>query len=120
MPIKEPSPHAIRVAPAEFVGPPRSDPRVEPRSGSSDEANGREAREVSREEIERSLETLNRAAETANEKLSFVLHDASGRLMVQVINANTGEVVREIPPREVLDAEARIREMIGLFLNQTI
>ncbi|HEY3315686.1 MAG TPA: flagellar protein FlaG [Bacillota bacterium] len=77
-------------------------------------------REFTRAEIERSLETINRAAFAADERVSFVLHDGSGRLMVQVLNGSTGEVIKEIPPREILDAEARIREMIGLFLNEKV
>lgn len=77
-------------------------------------------REAARAQMERSLETVNRAASAANEKISFVLHDGSGRLMVQVLNSSTGEVIKEIPPKEILDAEARIREMIGLFLNEKV
>ncbi len=111
-PIKEPNSYAARTAQAEFV------PLLHPRPAETPEE--RDTREPSRAELERALENVNRAATVANEKISFVLHDASGRLMVKVVNSGTGEVIREIPPKEVLDGEARIREAIGLFLNRKV
>ena len=38
--------------------------------------------------------------------------------MVRVVNVFTDEVIKEIPPEEVLDTVARIREMIGLLIDE--
>ncbi|MHB0885185.1 MAG: flagellar protein FlaG [Bacillota bacterium] len=112
-PIKDGNAYAARTAQAEFVPLLRQPPAETPEERD-------EAREPSRAEVERALENVNRAASVANEKISFVLHDGSGRLMVRVVNGGTGEVIREIPSKDLLDAEARIREAIGLFLNRKV
>ncbi len=100
--------------------PPAQLPGMRAQPAADSPAEQEATRERTRAEIERSLEAVNRAAVMANERISFVLHDGSNRLMVQVINSDTGEVIREIPPKEILDAEAHIREMIGLFLNKKV
>lgn len=51
-------------------------------------------------------------------RLSFTLHEGSDRMMVRVIDVETGEVVREIPPAEILDTVARIMEFVGLLLDR--
>jgi flagellar protein FlaG len=50
--------------------------------------------------------------------LHFSVHEASGKLMVTVIDASTGEVIREVPPSEILELAAKIDEMVGLIFDQ--
>ncbi|MBA4323357.1 MAG: hypothetical protein C0408_11125, partial [Odoribacter sp.] len=38
-----------------------------------------------------------------NVDLNFSVHEASGKIMVTVVDENTGKVIREIPSRELLD-----------------
>lgn len=38
--------------------------------------------------------------------------------MVKVIDAETEEVIREIPPEKILDLVAMIWEMIGLIVDE--
>jgi flagellar protein FlaG len=38
--------------------------------------------------------------------------------MVKVVDVQNDEVIKEIPPEEVLDTVARIREMIGLLVDK--
>lgn len=53
-----------------------------------------------------------------NIDLSFSVHKASGKIIVTVINENTGEVIREIPSSELLDLAAKLEETIGLMLDK--
>lgn len=50
--------------------------------------------------------------------LQFSVHEASGELIVTVIDASTGEVIREVPPSEILELASKIEEMIGLIFDQ--
>jgi flagellar protein FlaG len=50
--------------------------------------------------------------------LSFSVHDSSGQIMVTVVNEVTGEKIREIPPREMLNLAAKFDEMIGMIFDQ--
>lgn len=51
-------------------------------------------------------------------ELQFSVNEASGRTVVTVTDAQTGEVIREIPPSEQLNLAARLEEMIGLLFDQ--
>lgn len=68
--------------------------------------------------VKRMTEMLNESAKWTHKRLRFQLHDETERLMVQVLDAETEEVIREIPPEEMLDLASRIHEMIGLFLDE--
>jgi len=49
--------------------------------------------------------------------LDISVHEATGRHMVRVYDSVTNEVVREIPPQQVLDAHASLLELAGLFVD---
>ena len=51
--------------------------------------------------------------------LQFSVHEASGEIMVTVRDESSGDVIREIPPSEVLDLAAKLGEMVGLIFDQT-
>ncbi|MBA3036695.1 MAG: flagellar protein FlaG [Desulfobacterium sp.] len=55
-----------------------------------------------------------------NIDLSFSVHKASGKIVVSVVDENTGEVIREIPSSEALDLSAKIEETIGLILDKKV
>lgn len=50
--------------------------------------------------------------------LQFSIHEASGEVMVTVMDGYTGEVIREVPPSEILDLAAKLEEMVGLMFDQ--
>jgi len=55
-----------------------------------------------------------------NVDLNFSVHEASGKIMVAVVNEDTGEVIREIPSRELLDLAAKLEETIGLIFDKKV
>ena len=76
------------------------------------------AESVSRADLEQLVEEVNTDLGRLNEKLGFRVHEATGQLVVQIVDRNSGEVVRESPPPEFLDLAARMKEMVGLFLDE--
>ena len=50
--------------------------------------------------------------------LKFMVHEASGKMMVKVTDGSTGQTIREIPPSELLNLAVRLDEMIGLIFDQ--
>ncbi len=52
-----------------------------------------------------------------NVDLQFSVHKATGTVMVTVKDDNTGEVIREIPSREILNIAAKFDEMVGLIFD---
>lgn len=55
-----------------------------------------------------------------NVDLHFSIHEATGRTLVRVINSDTGEMVREIPPEQILNLAAKLNEMMGILYDQKV
>ncbi|AZR73896.1 hypothetical protein BBF96_11150 [Anoxybacter fermentans] len=60
---------------------------------------------------------LNEMVKIFNRKLDFVIHEDTKRLLVKVIDTETDKVIREIPPEELLDLVARMRETFSIFID---
>jgi flagellar protein FlaG len=48
----------------------------------------------------------------------FNLSDESGRVQVNVIDTDSDKVIREIPPKETLNVAKRIKDFLGLILDE--
>ncbi|MEA1867503.1 MAG: flagellar protein FlaG [Thermodesulfobacteriota bacterium] len=55
-----------------------------------------------------------------NINLQFSVHEATGRTIVKVTDQESGKLIREIPPKQVLDLADRLEEMIGLFFDKKV
>lgn len=62
----------------------------------------------------------NRTLEAYGTELRFSIHEASGEVMVRVINTKDDSVVREIPPERVLDFVANVKKMLGIIIDKLI
>ncbi len=70
---------------------------------------------------------LKEAIDYANDKLkvikkefSYSVHEKLNRVMVKVIDSETKEVIKEIPPEKIMDIIAKIEELSGLLYDKTI
>ena len=50
--------------------------------------------------------------------LQFNVHEDTGRVVVTVIEESTGQVIREIPPSEVLKLAASFEKTLGVIFDQ--
>ena len=79
---------------------------------------------VDAEALQEAVHSVNRALEVSNYHLEFKVHEGSGRYQIKVVDSNSKEVLREIPPERILDLAADIRKMmdkiLGLLVDETI
>ncbi len=68
-------------------------------------------------EIDAAVNKVNSTLDAFSFSLRYKIHDESNRVMVQVIDKETDELIREIPPERLLRLAAQIQEMIGLLLD---
>ncbi|MBK3494849.1 flagellar protein FlaG [Viridibacillus sp. YIM B01967] len=73
-----------------------------------------------KETLERAINALNEFMEFHNKNSKFVLHDGLNRYFVQVVDTKTEEVVREIPPKKLLDAYYTMQKYLGKVVDETI
>lgn len=89
--------------------------RFDERSGSTTAP--QTGREVDQEEVGRVAERVNGALGALNRNLKVSVHKDTGQLVVRVTDPDSGEVIRQLPPEQLLDAEVNIRKVIGLFVD---
>ncbi|MFS0559807.1 flagellar protein FlaG [Terribacillus sp. 179-K 1B1 HS] len=71
-------------------------------------------------DIEKVIETMNQFLETSHTSLKFELHDKLDRYYVTMIDSETQEVIKEIPPKKLLDGYAKMAEFMGLLVDKKI
>ena len=98
------------------IGKEEEPPRVVEKKG--DVSSARE--EIPREEVEKATEKLNRLMGLIDKRMQFEVHDKSHRVMVKIIDKEKGEVLREIPPKKVLDMLSSLTEFIGLLVDRKV
>lgn len=72
------------------------------------------------EQIERAVVRMNIAAQMAMTHLKFELHDDPRRIVVKIIRDDTGEVIRQIPPEDLVKMDEQMRSVLGMFFDQKI
>ena len=68
-------------------------------------------------DVQAAADRLNQALDSLNRDLAISVHEDSGKLIVEVTDPGTGEVVRQIPAEQVLEVEESIDKIVGLFVN---
>lgn len=75
--------------------------------------------EQPREDLSSVVAGMNAVLENSGNHIRFMQHKESGRMMVEIVDDRTSEVVRTIPNKELLDLAARIGDMIGVMVDRT-
>lgn len=73
---------------------------------------------ISERAIRAAIDSVNKAIVGANRQFEFSVHEKTNRVMVKVIDTDTKEIVREIPPEKILDMVAQMWEMAGILVDE--
>ena len=76
--------------------------------------------EIPREEVEKAVEKLNRLMGIIDKRLEFRVDEKSQRVVVKIIDQQSGELMDEIPSQRALDILNSFSEMIGLLFDKRI
>ncbi|HKK48101.1 MAG TPA: flagellar protein FlaG [Alkalispirochaeta sp.] len=83
------------------------------------QADQQQQRQLTREEIQRYTSELQQVSQAMNKRLSFSYNEDLQLMVVKVIDRNTDKVIKELPPTELQRVHMRIREAIGLLLDES-
>src|SRR5574344_333360 len=69
--------------------------------------------------------TMKQAVSDINKRLKntecvFGIHEATNRVMIQIIDKDTKEVIKEYPPEKTLDLFAKALELAGLLVDEKL
>ncbi len=62
-------------------------------------------------------DALDGVTERLDSDIRLRVDEPTGRVVAQIIDRGTGEVVRQIPLQELLDIAARINDLVGLLFD---
>ncbi|MBS8265789.1 flagellar protein FlaG [Mesobacillus boroniphilus] len=75
---------------------------------------------VPKEKLEGVVEGLNKYLSQSQTSLKFQYHEKLQEYYVTLVDEKTKEVVREIPPKKMLDFYAAMTEFLGLIVDKKI
>ena len=75
---------------------------------------------VSREEVIDAIESANKEFIIYDRRFEFSIHEKTNQIMVKVIDVNSEEIIREIPPEKILDMVASMWEIAGIIVDEKV
>ena len=73
-----------------------------------------------RADVERYLSDIVNFTQVFNKRLRFSINEELDQVVVKVIDSKTDKVIKEIPPEVLQRLHVRIREAIGLLIDEII
>ena len=69
------------------------------------------------------LDRIKKAVEDINKKMSnsealFGIHEETQRVTIKIVDKQTKEVIKELPPEKTLDMIAKVWEMAGIMVDE--
>jgi len=74
--------------------------------------------DLSEKVVRDAVERANRALSGSDRKFEISTHEKTKEIMIKVLDTNTNEVIREIPPRKIVDLVVRLCEMAGILYDE--
>lgn len=76
--------------------------------------------EVFTKKLDKALADLNKTMFNADRKLDYQVHEQTNTIMIKILDTDTNEVIKELPPENRLDVIAKLREMAGIIVDDKI
>jgi flagellar protein FlaG len=71
-------------------------------------------------DVKDAIQKLTQVGLAFNRRLQFSVNDKSNEVVVKVIDEETDKVIKEIPARELQIVHERIKEALGLLIDERI
>lgn len=71
---------------------------------------------VSNEQLKKAIEEFNKRV--GNSEAIFGVHEDTQRVTIKIVDKDTKEVLKELPPEKTLDMIAKVWEMAGILVDE--
>lgn len=68
------------------------------------------------ERLKRAVEQLNK--NMSNSEAIYGIHEGTNRVTIKIVNKDTKEVIKELPPEKTLDMIAKAWELAGILVDE--
>ncbi len=78
--------------------------------------NTREQGQPSKEQLKQAVDKINKNIN--NSMVEFGIHESTHRITIKILDKDTKEIIRELPPEQTLDMIAKVWEMAGILVDE--
>jgi flagellar protein FlaG len=78
----------------------------------------REDSKLDPKKLQEFVDALNRFLLAFDQKFKFRIYEDTNQLWVRIMDVETDEVIREIPSQDALKLASRIKEFVGLLIDE--
>lgn len=75
---------------------------------------------VQPQEVKQAAAKLGKALQQQSSDLSVSVDETTGTMVVRITDSNTGEVVKQIPPKQLMDANISMNKIVGLLIDDQV
>ena len=90
--------------------------RVVENTNEKSEFNNKKEKEPSNEALHKAIEKINK--QMTNSEAIYGFHDKTNRVTIKIIDKETKEVIKELPPEKTLDLIAKAWELAGILVDE--
>lgn len=73
--------------------------------------------QATNEQIKKAVEQINKKMSVHSEAV-FGIHEDTNRVTIKIVDKNTKETIKELPPEKTLDMIAKVWEMAGILVDE--
>lgn len=74
--------------------------------------------DVKQKDLKSALDKLNKFLEDNKTHAEYSVHKKLKDVMIKIVDDKTGQVIKEIPPKKILDMVAKMCEMVGMLFDK--
>lgn len=117
-PVQEEKPESVAgsVQPVEKVDKTTSIVENAQEKGQSENGEQSKDPQANIEQIRKAVEKLNK--NLSNSEAVFGIHEDTNRVTIKIVDKNTKEVLKELPPEKTLDMIAKVWELAGILIDE--
>ena len=90
--------------------------RVVENTNEKSDFNNKKEKEPSNETLHKAIEKINK--QMTNSEAIYGFHDKTNRVTIKIIDKETKEVIKELPPEKTLDLIAKAWELAGILVDE--
>ena len=90
--------------------------RVVENTSEKSDSNNKKEKEPSNETLHKAIEKINK--QMTNSEAIYGFHDKTNRVTIKIIDKETKEVIKELPPEKTLDLIAKAWELAGILVDE--
>ena len=84
----------------------------------SEQGKSQQQSQPSKDEIQKAISAANRKAHFGHTNAQFSYHEETHSIAVKIMDAETSEVIKEIPSEETLEMISKMWELAGIMVDE--